>query len=67
MARIRTTIKDIGRGELTRPIKLRPGDYLTDLRDEVNQMLDALQRRGVPVLKPVDPANEDNNDQRTSA
>ncbi len=66
MTRFRQTIQDVAHGQPVRPIKLRPGDYLTELRDEVNQMLESLQRRGLHVIKPVDPANEEDS-QRTSA
>jgi hypothetical protein len=66
LVRFRQTIRDVAHGEPVRPIKLRTGDYLTEFRDDVNQLLESLQRRGLPVLKPVDPANEDGS-QRTSA
>jgi nitrogen fixation/metabolism regulation signal transduction histidine kinase len=59
LVRFRRTIQAIGAGEAVRPIKLREGDYLTELRDDFNQMLDHLQKQGVPVLKPVDPATDD--------
>jgi hypothetical protein len=58
MVRFRRAMQSIARGEAVAPIKLRPGDYLNDLRDDFNQMLEALQRRGVPVLKPDVPAEE---------
>ena len=66
LVRFRQTFQDIARGEPVRPLKLRPADYLTDLRDDLNQMLESLQRRGVPVLKPIDPS-QNQDDQRTSA
>jgi hypothetical protein len=53
MVRFRRTMQSVAQGEPVRPVKLREGDYLTDLRDDFNQMLEALQRRGVPVLKPA--------------
>ncbi len=59
LVRFRRTMQDLARGETVRPIKLRQGDYLNDLRDDFNLMLDSLQRRGVPVLKPVVPAPDD--------
>jgi hypothetical protein len=52
LVRFRQSIHHIAQGEAVPPIKLRKGDYLNDLRDEFNQMLESLQRRGVPVLKP---------------
>jgi hypothetical protein len=57
--RIRRTLQAVAHGELVRPIKLREGDHLTELCDDVNTMLDALQRRGVPILRPADPAREE--------
>lgn len=66
LVRFRRTLQEMARGELVRPIKLRESDYLLELRDDFNAMLEALQRRGVPVLKPNDPKAEDSN-QRTSA
>lgn len=66
LVRFRRTMQEIANGDTVRPIKLREGDYLDDLRDEFNQMLEALQRRGVAVLKPTDPG-QDEPQQRTSA
>jgi hypothetical protein len=67
LVRFRQVFKDLARGEPVRPIKLRDGDYLTDLRDDVNEMLAAFQRRGIDVLKPADPAAEGAKQQRASA
>jgi hypothetical protein len=58
LVRFRKTLQDMAAGEPVRPIKLRSGDYLTEVRDEFNAMLDALQRLGVPVLKPTDATEE---------
>ncbi len=58
MVRFRRTMQSIAEGEPVRPIKLREGDYLTDLRDDFNQMLESLQRRGVTVLQPTVPEQE---------
>jgi len=66
LVRFRRTMQEVAQGEPVRPIKLREGDYLLDLRDDFNEMLEALQRRGIPVLKPSDPAAEEKS-QRTSA
>ena len=49
-----------------RPIKLREGDYLTEMRDEFNRMLEELQKRGIPVLRPADPAQEQANQKKTA-
>ena len=59
----------ITRGEAVSPIKLRDGDYLTELRDDFNAMLDSLQRRGVPVLKPLQQVEsvKSKKDQRETA
>ena len=67
LVRFRQTIQSLARGEAVRPIKLRKGDYLNELRDDFNQLLDALQRRGVPVLKPDAPAGADEDSQRRPA
>jgi hypothetical protein len=64
LVRFRQTMQAITRGEAVRPIKLREGDYLTELRDDFNRMLEELQKKGVPVLKPADPAAEEK--QRTA-
>ena len=53
--RFRTTIRALAAGEPVRPIRLRDGDFLSDMRDDFNQMLETLQRQGAPVLKPADP------------
>ena len=58
MVRFRKTMQAIADGEAVRPIKLREGDYLTDLRDDFNKMLEQLQKQGLPVLKPIDPTPE---------
>src|SRR5262245_2921634 len=56
LVRFRQTMEAIANGEAVRPIKLREGDYVTELRDEFNRMLETLQKKGVPVLKPTDGA-----------
>jgi hypothetical protein len=66
LVRIRQTVRNVAQGEAVRPIKLRDNDYLTEFRDDFNEMLDALQRRGVPVLKPRAPEG-DGGARRTSA
>jgi nitrogen fixation/metabolism regulation signal transduction histidine kinase len=52
LVRFRRTMQRIAEGEPVSPIKLRKDDYLSDLRSDFNDMLNALQRRGVPILKP---------------
>jgi hypothetical protein len=56
LVRFRRTMQSITQGELVRPIKLREGDYLTELRDDFNHMLEALQQRGARILQPTVPA-----------
>lgn len=58
LVRFRRALQEVAAGHAIRPIKLRDGDYPTELRDDFNSMLEELQKRGVPVLKPVDPAEE---------
>ncbi len=66
LVRFRKTMRAIAGGEAVRPIKLRDGDYLTDLRDDFNKMLQELQRRGIEVIKPGDPAEEQDAKKRTA-
>ena len=65
IVRFRRALQDLAAGRTVQPIKLRDGDYLTEMRDEFNSLLDALQRLGVPVLKPADPA-ADNQKRHTA-
>lgn len=64
LVRFRKTMQAIASGEAVHPIKLRDGDYLGEMRDDFNQMLEALQKQGVQILKPADPAR---NEQKKSA
>ncbi len=66
-ARFRKTMQAIAQGEAVRPVKLRDGDYLTEMRDDFNKMLEELQKQGVPVIKPADPAQELQDAQKESA
>jgi hypothetical protein len=54
--RIRQTMQAVAAGERVRPVKLRDGDLLIDMRDDFNRMLEALDRQGAPVLKSAEPA-----------
>jgi nitrogen fixation/metabolism regulation signal transduction histidine kinase len=56
LVRFRQAMRAIARGEPVSPIVLRDGDYLDDLRDDFNQMLEALQRRGALAVAPEDEA-----------
>lgn len=53
--RIQRTVQKVADAEPVHHIHLREGDYLLDLKDEFNRMLDTLQREGAPVLKPTEP------------
>ena len=66
LTRFRQTIQAIADGEAVRPIKLRDGDYLTEMRDDFNRMLEELQKQGVSVLKPADPASEPDAQKKTA-
>ena len=66
VVRFRQTLQAVSDGEPVRPVKLREGDYLTEMRDDFNHMLDELQKRGVPVLKPADPAQQDDAPKKTA-
>ncbi len=66
LVRFRQAIRDLTAGSQVRPIKLRDGDYLIEMRDEFNAMLEELQKRGVPVLKPVDPAKDQDSAKKTA-
>ena len=59
LVRVRQAFQDVAAGKAVRPIRFREGDYLHELRDDFNAMLEALQRRGVAVLKPADPEEVD--------
>src|SRR5207249_1450151 len=66
LVRFRKTMQDLAAGEPVRPIKLRDGDHLLEMRDEFNQMLEELQTRGVPVHKPTDPAQNQDAAKKTA-
>ena len=59
LVRVRHALQEITKGNAVRPIRFRKGDYLNELRDDFNAMLESLQRRGVPVLKPAEPTDAD--------
>ena len=66
LVRFRNTLKALADGEAVRPVKLRDGDYLTEMRDEFNKMLEHLQKQGVPVIKPADPVQENETHKKTA-
>jgi hypothetical protein len=57
--RFRMTLQALASGEPVRPIKLRQGDYLVDMQDDINKLLESLQQRGIPALKPATPEDAD--------
>ena len=64
--RFRRTMMCIARGELVQPIKLRKGDYLGEFQADFNAMLESLQKRGVPVLMPLKPAENETEKRETA-
>ena len=54
LVRVRQGLQDLAAGRPMRPLHFREGDYLNELKDDFNAMLEALQRRGVQVLKPAE-------------
>ncbi len=52
--RMERVARDIGAGNLTNVIKLRPKDELKDLADAMNDMTDGLKRRIVTMQEQVD-------------
>jgi len=49
--RFRKTIQAITAGEEMDLVRLRNGDFLLEMRDEINEMLIALEQRGAIVLR----------------
>lgn len=58
LVRFRQTLRDVADGKPVQLVRLRQGDMLTEMRDEFNEMLESLQKRGVPVLRPVSSPEE---------
>jgi len=54
LVRVRHALQEMTAGNAVRPLRFRKGDYLGEVRDDFNGMLESLQRRGVPVLKPAE-------------
>jgi hypothetical protein len=54
LVRFRQCVRDLAAGKPVEPIRLRKGDYLTEMRDEFNAMLETLERQGLLVLEPKD-------------
>jgi methyl-accepting chemotaxis protein len=53
--RIHQLIKTIVAGDHPQPLTLRTGDYLQDLKDDINRMLNILEQQGAIVLKKKEP------------
>jgi methyl-accepting chemotaxis protein len=51
LVRFRHAMRAITAGDEVELLKLRQGDYLGEMRDEFNAMLEALEQRGAVVLK----------------
>jgi hypothetical protein len=50
--RFRQCLKALAAGEEMEKMRLRKDDFLQELKDEFNEMLEALERRGAVTLKP---------------
>ena len=57
--RFRQTLQSVTAGQPVRLLKLRDGDFLEEMKDDFNAMLEALQRQGVPALKPTEANDKD--------
>lgn len=51
--RFRCVLQALAAGEPVPPVRLRQDDFLTEVRDDLNHLLETLQRQGLPVLKPL--------------
>ncbi len=56
--RLRKMIQAVKAGQEVERMSLREGDFLHDLKDEFNEMLEVLERRGAVTIKPRAPAAE---------
>lgn len=56
--RFQQTLRSVLDGQEVRLIKLREGDYLTELKDDMNEMLVLLHERGVIEIKNLPPVNK---------
>lgn len=65
LVRFRRSIQGLAAGEPVPLIKLRDGDFLTELRDDFNAMLETLQRQGIAAIKPAAPP-ESINERRSA-
>jgi hypothetical protein len=65
LVRFRSVFRAVANGEQVRRIKLRQHDFLHEMAGEFNEVLEAVHRQGVPVLKPAD--GQDDSPQRQPA
>lgn len=56
--RFRKTIEAITAGEDMEPMRLRKDDFLQDLKDEMNKMMEVLEERGALTYKMPEPKQE---------
>jgi methyl-accepting chemotaxis protein len=56
--RFRKTVQAIAAGEPVTPIRLRKDDFLLDLRDDLNRMIEVLAERGLVVIEDPQAARE---------
>lgn len=59
LVRLRRAMQEVAGGTAVPPVRFRQGDYLDEVRDDFNGMLESLQRRGLPVLKPAIPVEKE--------
>ena len=59
LVRFRRTMQAIAAEQPVQPFRLRRDDFLNELRDDFNRMLEALERQGVPVLHPPEPPKDE--------
>ncbi len=65
LVRFRASFQALAEGKPVQPIKLREGDFLEEMREDFNRMLEALQRQGVPAIKPT--TGDDESQERLPA
>jgi hypothetical protein len=51
LVRFQKAMRAVAAGEPVRPVELREGDYLGEVQDDFNHMLENLHQRGIPVLQ----------------
>ena len=57
--RFRTVVRTIAEGQPVPMVQLRKGDFLMDLKDDFNAMLEQLERQGYVIVKKPNPATTD--------